>query len=930
MSGNDERVAELFAAAISLEPDEQPIFLVSACEGQPHLLAAVQALLAADREAVAGGFMHEPALNLQASHFARQLEDSRTGERVGHYEILSLVGEGGMGEVYLARDLEFDRKVALKLVKGGLKTKAILRRFHNERQILANLQHTNIARLLDGGTSQDGLPYFAMEYIEGQPITDYAAAHQLTLRQRLDLFRTVCSAVQFAHQNLIIHRDIKPSNILVTEDGTPKLLDFGIAKLLDAEGEEAELTATAVRVMTPEYASPEQVKGEPLTTASDVYALGVLLYELLTGRRPYRVKSRTVEEAAKAICEQLPERPSGAATRRDPQAGSPDTETPSNGASVAAAPRLPVAASQLKGDLDNIVLMALRKEPARRYPSVSEFAEDISRHLDGLPVRARKDTFGYRASKFVRRNKVPVAAATVVLLTLIAGVVAIAWEAHVARRERARAERRFNDVRRMADSFMFELNDEIQKGPTKAREMLVKKALEYLDSLAQEAGNDRSLQQQLATAYERVGDIQGQPYKANLGDTAGALASYQKAQAILEALSASEPKNLDALKSLCLVYQKTGLLQSRAGDTKAAVESGRGAVAKADLLVASAPTNTEYLSLLSGGYISFGNAIWRDGQSDSVTEIRKALENFRKGLAIDEELLAADPTNVEKSCAVMRDNDYVGYCLWQIGDLQDGAESYRAAFDYFRKNKDIAEALYANEPNRFRRERADVIMSFGAEQQRLGDATAALASYQQGLALFEQIAVNDPNNIEARRDLADSYRNIGDAFMKTGDLNSALTYSRKALAIYEALQKLDANSAQNQYYVMMLPNQVGELLCKMKRWSEAQPYFFKALAVLENVSKGDSSRALLSQEQMRRLIAIVDMDIAKGYEGVAADTRASATKRRADWQQARDWYQKSRAIWQQIQADGVFSQGDSAKADETAVGIARCDAALHR
>ncbi|HJQ27654.1 MAG TPA: protein kinase [Blastocatellia bacterium] len=400
MSDHEGKVAELFAAAINLEADEQDAFLASQCEGEPQLLAEVRALLAADREVVAAGFMHEPALSAQARQFASDLEDaSRTGERVGHYEILALIGEGGMGEVYLARDLEFDRKVALKLVKGGLKTKAILRRFLSERQILANLQHPNIARLLDGGTTADGLPYFAMEYVEGQPITEYAEAQRLTLRERLNLFRTVCSAVQFAHQNLVIHRDIKPSNIIVTSEGVPKLLDFGIAKLLQVEGEEAELTATAARVMTPEYASPEQVKGEPITTASDVYTLGVLLYELLAGCRPYRVHSHKVEEVAKAIREQLPERPS---TSVKESVYSPKS---------------------LRGDLDNIVLMALRKEAERRYSSVSEFAEDIRRHLDGLPVRARKDTFSYRASKFVGRHRAAfLSAAAVAFLFLIAGI----------------------------------------------------------------------------------------------------------------------------------------------------------------------------------------------------------------------------------------------------------------------------------------------------------------------------------------------------------------------------------------------------------------------------------------------------------------------------------------------------------------------------
>src|SRR6266568_1726774 len=276
-----------------------------------------------------------------------------------------------MGEVYLAHDPELDRKVAIKLIKSHLKTKELLRRFRNERQILANLQHPNIARLFEAGANADGLPFFVMEYVEGKPIDQYANEQQLSLTDRLKLFRTVCSAITCAHQNLVIHRDIKPNNILVTANGEPKLLDFGIAKLLH-ETDSQEATLTMFHAMTPEYASPEQVKGEAITTASDVYSLGVLLYELLTGRRPYKLKRLTTDEITKAICEQEPAKPSASIRNQ----------------------------KSLRGDLDNIVLKALRKEPQRRYASVEQFSEDIRRHLEGLPVIARKDTVAYRTSKF--------------------------------------------------------------------------------------------------------------------------------------------------------------------------------------------------------------------------------------------------------------------------------------------------------------------------------------------------------------------------------------------------------------------------------------------------------------------------------------------------------------------------------------------------
>src|SRR5262249_5721317 len=291
----------------------------------------------------------------------------------------------------------------------------------NERQILAGFDHPNIARLFDGGTTENGLPYFVMEFVEGLPIDDYCNQHSLSLAERLRLFCEVCAAVSYAHLHLVIHRDIKRSNILVTREGTPKLLDFGIAKILqEGEARLSFTTTTGLRLMTPEYASPEQVRGEPVTMASDVYSLGVVFYELLTGRFPYRLSGQSPGEIERAITEQTPERPSLVAEKSHRKA--------------------------LRGDLDNIVLMALRKEPARRYQSAEQLSGDIRRFLETRPVLARKDTVSYRAGKFVRRNKVAATAAAVILLSLLAGIIATTFEAHRARNQQALAERRFNDV----------------------------------------------------------------------------------------------------------------------------------------------------------------------------------------------------------------------------------------------------------------------------------------------------------------------------------------------------------------------------------------------------------------------------------------------------------------------------------------------------
>jgi eukaryotic-like serine/threonine-protein kinase len=410
------RVKELFEATADLDPTQRAALLEKECGGDQALRSEVESLLESDE--LTGGFIEEPAFAIPRDLFPDDAEEPVAGRKFGAYQLIREIGRGGLGAVYLAAraDDEYRKEVAIKVIRRGLDTDDIIRRFRNERQILAQLDHPNIARLIDGGTTDDGLPYFVMEYVSGEPINAYCDAHALPTAERLALFRKVCAAVTYAHQNLVIHRDLKPSNILVTQTGEPKLLDFGIAKLLGTGDELFTQTIPALRVMTPEYASPEQVKGDKIMTTSDVYSLGVLLYELLTGQRPYRLKTRSPEEIARAITEQEPGRPS-TALHHDSRFTSHHSRS-------------------LRGDLDNIVLMAMRKEPARRYRSVGQFSEDIRRHLAGLPVIARKDTWDYRTGKFFRRNKLGIAASAVVALALIGGLAAALWQANEARRER--------------------------------------------------------------------------------------------------------------------------------------------------------------------------------------------------------------------------------------------------------------------------------------------------------------------------------------------------------------------------------------------------------------------------------------------------------------------------------------------------------------
>jgi serine/threonine protein kinase/tetratricopeptide (TPR) repeat protein len=403
-----QRIKKLFHAALDLPEAERHVWLDRACGGDDGLRVEVESLLAADPE---WDFAIEPT----AGAFPRQMLDAvaagvAEGRRIGAYRVVREIGRGGMGTVYLASraDAAFRKEVAIKVARQGVPDD-ILRRFESERQILANLDHPNIARLLDGGTTEDSVPYFVMERIEGQSITEYCDARALKTVDRLKLFREVCGAVQYAHRNHVVHRDIKPSNILVTPGGVPKLLDFGIAKIVDPAMSAAGQALPTLRLMTPDYASPEQVRSEPITVASDIYSMGVLLYELLTGHRPYQLGTRPPSDLARAICEEEPERPSAAIRRTEqvPSTTGPGviTLTPAlvSGTRDGEPEKL---RRRLAGDLDTIVLMALRKDPSRRYPSVEEFSNDIERHLEGRPVKARRDSAIYRSGKFISRHPV--------------------------------------------------------------------------------------------------------------------------------------------------------------------------------------------------------------------------------------------------------------------------------------------------------------------------------------------------------------------------------------------------------------------------------------------------------------------------------------------------------------------------------------------
>jgi non-specific serine/threonine protein kinase/serine/threonine-protein kinase len=769
--------------------------------------------------------------------------DGIAGLRVGPYKLVRELGRGGMGTVYLAvrSDDQFQKRVAIKVLRRGMDTEAIVRRFRHERQILASLQHPYIAGLLDGGSTDDGLPYFAMEYVEGQVISAYCDTRNLNVSARLEIFRKVCAAVQYAHQNLIIHRDIKPANVLVTPDGTPKLLDFGIAKLLNPEiaGQTIAPTAAGMHLMTPEYASPEQVRGDVVTTATDVYSLGVLLYELLTGRRPYRITSRAPAELARVICNSLPVRPSTAVT----QSPGPPTGSDESTGDGPAAPSLEVSLQRplplnptparterlrrrLSGDLDTIVLKALSKEPDRRYASADQLSEDIRRHLTGLPVIARKDTVRYRALKFVQRNRVAAAAGMITFAALIAAVAVTTWQARVASAERRLADARFEDVRKLANSYLFELHDAIRDlpGSTPARKLLVSRGLEYLDKLAADASGDVGLRTEIAQAYIRFGDVQGRPLNPNLGDTSGALASYQKAIGMYEALQPARANDPEFTRELGSAYLRLSALVSTLGDTAQALTTARKALdvlKPLDNSSASADVRRELVIAHSSV-----------GDLRSMTgDTRNALEERRIVLRSMEALAALDPSNVNNLRQLGVAYQKLGNSLGNpnypnVGDHHGALENLEKCADVFRK----AAALYPTNAM-FRRNGAVADSNTADILIALDRPADAIVRRRQALVVFQELADADPANVAAQNDVAISTFKIAQMMETNGQLQDALPLYERAIAIHHKLAKADPENDDWRQQIASDASGLASIHTKLGHKSEALAYDAQALSI---------------------------------------------------------------------------------------------------
>jgi eukaryotic-like serine/threonine-protein kinase len=669
--------------------------------------------------------------------------------RVGAYRLIGEIGRGGMGTVFRAvrSDPAFDREVALKLVDPGIASEEALRRFRSERQILARLEHPHIAALFDGGTTDDGRPYLVMELVNGRPLDAYCDERSTSIRERLALFRSVCEAVHYLHQNLVVHRDLKPANILVTAEGVPKILDFGIAKLMADTPDAAPAPATLLVAMTPEYASPEQVTGRPITTASDVYSLGVVLYELLAGQKPYEMAARSPEEILRAVCQTTPRRPSAVRNRRE-----------------------------LQGDLDTIVLKALHKEPERRYGSAHELAEDVRRHLEGKRVLARGDALGYRLSRFVRSHRAIALGGPLILLILGLGFAAAAREARLAEASRVRAEKRFEDARRLANSLVFEVHDAIESlpGATAARALLLKRASEHLDALAVDAPGNPELAEELASAFQKLADVQGHPGAANLGHTDESLVNQHKALALRRGLAAERPGDLDRQDRLAATLINQSYSEP---DAATALRLTHEARAIAERLAQQMPDQTKARRRLATAHYAVAARLADDG------DLSGSAASYEAAAALFEEIHRTDPTSATASRDLALSEKRLAGILSVQGDAKGALVRSRRAVV-------LDEAVLAARPGSAAAER-DLSVSLVDLAEGLvttGDPGGAVPVFKRALEIRNRLMVADAKNDLARRDVVSVLTRLGGAQTEARDLAGA----RQALEAARGLLPKDA------------------------------------------------------------------------------------------------------------------------------------------
>ena len=882
MADNWDRIQSLFLETADLPPEEQARFLDTACADDADLRSELDSLLASDRrngEAISAAVEGEAALLLE--------NQALIGSRLGAYRVIKELGHGGMGAVYLAErdDGEYRKQVAIKVVKRGMDTVDVLERFRHERQILANLEHPYIARLLDGGATFDGRPFFVMEFVEGQPLDDYCDEHKLDIKARCRLFLGICEAVSHAHRNLVVHRDLKPGNIFVTPDGTPKLLDFGVAKLLSADPEVASTLTVAARPFTAEYASPEQVRGLPVSTATDIYSLGAVLYELLTGERAQQITSRTPVEVERVVCKAEVGRPS-------------------------------LIAPGIDSDLDNIVLMAMRKEAERRYPSVDRFADDIRRYLTGLPVTARQDSFSYRTGKFLRRNQLKIAVAGLVFSSLIIGLVAAlsqwqraeaarsvadsqrvaaenerslaevearvaeaaradeARQHEIAETQRARAEQRLTELIQLADRTLFDIHSAIEAlpGAMQARRAIVKTTLDYLESLEKDAGADDRMRLVLGAAYTKIAAIQGDPYTPSLGDFAGARASYQKAEALLQPLQKRDKDDPDFILRWLEVEAGLAEMTARSGEPAQAVERFSALLPAAHKLAQLRPSDKDSVKQEAELHQRLAVVL-------QARDTQQSLVHSKQHVAILSRLVEKFPGDSD-----LREDLAAGYSttagsLKNVGDLT-------TSMDYFERSIRIRQELIEQQP-------ANVVLRRGLMvvygnyatllgmpwSVNLGRFAEAREYCAKAVAIARDLVKADPQNATARYDLAMSLARFGMVEPQPDQMAESLRSLQEAIGIVDPIFKANPKSASMATQVALAREYAGHRLEGLGQTGAAVEQYRESLALMEALLAADAAAQSATVQALADEEALASLYADKGDRAQALDYAARALAR---------------------------------------------------
>ncbi|MBL8240606.1 MAG: serine/threonine protein kinase [Bryobacterales bacterium] len=798
-----QQVEAIFQAALDTDPASRMQYVAEACGTEKDLFDEVASLLRA-----AGAELDTVAAAIgTAARLTLESREPRAGDLAGAYRLVRKLAEGGMGAIYLAERADglFAAQAAIKFVRANLmSTVTLVERLRAEQRMLAGLAHPNIARMLDAGVTIEGAPYVVMEYVDGLPLDVYCRERGLGARERLGLFQAICGAVTHAHKNLIVHRDLKPGNVLVTADGTPKLLDFGIAKVVDAgAGQTAGLTQHGERLMTPEYASPELIRGEAVTTVVDVFALGVMLHELHFGQHPFRRAGQQRWELERAICEE------------DAVGGD-------------------------RGDVGRIAAKAMAKDPAARYESVLQLREDIERHLTGLPVTAGGAGFGYRAGKFLRRNRGAVAAGVVIAAVLAGGYASTV-------REKRRAEARFDEVRRLATVFLFDFDKSINRlaGATEARHQLVKQALTSLEQLARDSGEDETLQDELATAYGNVSRIQWHQSTPSLGDREAAVASAEKGVSIREGLLARRPGNgqngvrlANQYGNLALLYERVNMEVSRAYLTK-----------REALLVdlqARFPDDREVLLSAANAQAARGLGLHREGK------LAEALAAQRKAIELCERITTRDP----RDYAVLR---FQGWYRVYVADALGGGgasthmNDRAGAMVETKAGLAILERIQKDNP-------ADTVAARDvvAVKMRVAGIHAATKNHEAAVAAFREVAAGfdallaaNPKSLESARDAGVGHFGLGNALLRAGKLEEARTVLERAEAIDVERIRLYPSDVQPPLDLAIVRHAIGDLLVKQGKLEAGARKLREALQLREATLKATpKDGALLWRQTM--------------------------------------------------------------------------------